>query len=198
MRLTIERKVCGGVFAVAIIALGVDRLILGGAGGPASAGAAEVLTAVEIAVNTPTKPAPGAAVMGVPVAKQLASLAVAAELLDGFAAPDRWREAMARAEAAAAVDAPASAAKPVEAADPAIAKFFKHQLTAVLSEQGQPTKALVKASFDDARRSGSRLLAIGDDLDGFKLIHLGTSSATFLDPAGKTPVELAIPVAGER
>lgn len=186
---------------MAVIALGVDRLLLGDAGGPASASAAGTLLASEPEAPVATVQRGGgvgglaAATTGIPVARQLSVMPVPDAWIDGFDAPARWSEAIARAQqAAAAVPAPSPA--PEVQKNPAVARFLSNQLTAVLSERGQPVRAMVKVAGASDRRVASRLLKVGDELDGFTLIVLEHTRATFKDPSGSFAVELEVAATG--
>jgi hypothetical protein len=198
VRLTTERKVCAGVLSLAVIALGVDRLFLGGGiTGPASASASVSGSETSVAV-APENPRPSLtrAITTVPVAKQLAVLQTAVRDADAFAPPARWQQAMADARAAEEARTPRAEAR--EQRDPRVARFQRHQLTAVLSEQGIPTKALIRVAEGESGRSYSKLFAIGDELEGLRLMEMISkpqqTSATFVDGAGSLLIQLELPV----
>jgi hypothetical protein len=183
VRLTTERKVCAGVLALAVVALGVDRLFLGGATGPASASAAPV-DPVLADPAVPGDAAPRAPIMGstVPVAKQLAALETVARDIDGFAPPSRWQKALADAQAA---EAARGTAKPevAEGTDPDVKRFMRHQLTAVLRSGSRPVGALIKVADETAGHSSSRVVRVGEELDGFTMTDLDETTAKFADTA---------------
>lgn len=189
MRLTTERKVCATVLSLAVVALGVDRLVLGGASGPAGAAAA-IVAAASLAEPSPVppKPAARARATGEPVASRLKAIVPDAISRDGFAPPSRWIQAIARADEAAREKA-AEPPSPAQA-DPIEARFKRHQLTAVLLERGVPTKALVKVLLGETGKSASRLFEVGDELDGLRLSALDASIATFVDAERNVTVDL--------
>lgn len=209
VRLTTERKVCAGILSLAMAALAVDRLVLGGASGPASASAAELLAVegVGVAAENAGPETRLSLPTGEPVAKQLASLGSVPALADAFAPPARWMEEIRRAAAEAQASRDSAGVGARVSDDPVVAGFLqRHQLTAVLSEGGKPDRALVKVAAHDGQPERTRLLRVGDVLDGFTLLHLEvskdkgrtTTSATFSDPGGSSEaVTLTIRVSGE-
>jgi hypothetical protein len=132
----------------------------------------------------------------VPVAKQLAALESVPRDLDAFAPPSRWQKAL--AEARAAEEARAAAPQTSDQSpDAEVQALMRHPLTAVLSKDGKPIKALIKVMDQKSGRANSRLLAIGDQLDGFTLRSLDSATATFVDQSGTRAVDFDLPVAGE-
>lgn len=202
VRLTTERKVFAGVLALAVVALGVDRLFLGGgASGPAVAGAALVTDA---AASAPTPDvaahhAGPAVVTAVPVAKQLAALQSVARDVDAFVPPARWQEVLAKA--AASEDAPhrPNAREATAPTDKATLQFQQNQLTAILIEgsaEARTARALIKVAADGDRPSTSRLFSIGDELGGYRLVRIDAASVEFkpLDAAADgRSVTLSLP-----
>lgn len=202
VRLTTERKVCAGILSLATVALAVDRLLLGGVSGPASA-AAELLMAAGDAASA--EDAGGEPRISLAtsenVAKQLAALSDVPAVTDAFAPPDRWMAEIRKASLEAAANVDRGAAPEVSPANPAVARFMRrHKLTAVLSEDGKLDRALVKVEAGEGEPERTRVLRTGDVLDGFTLIHMAVDKqskktvATFSMPEGGTEtVELAIP-----
>lgn len=199
MRLTTERKVCAGVLLLAVAALAVDRLVLGGVSGPASASAAELLVSTAEHESAATSPAPRlVAAVGETVAVQLAALPTKDAMSDAFAPPEKWAAAIRKASADAASLRLASEIRPQTdaPADPIMAKFkSNHQLTTVVGERGRPDWALVRM-VGGGEAGPTRPLRVGDELNGFKLIELTATTATFQEPMGERTVELTIKVAG--
>lgn len=202
-----------------MVALAVDRLVLGGESGPASASAAELL-AVDGAVPELLAPCADGK-LGLPttepVAKQLASLGNVPSVTDAFAPPERWMTEIRRMSAEASANANSSPGDELIAKDPVVASFMeRHTLTAVLSESGKPDRALVKVKAHSNQPERTKLLRVGDVLDGFTLLHLhvkndkltadankgagnNAASATFSDPSGSADaVTLAIAAPGEK
>ncbi len=207
VRLTTERKVFAGVLGLAVVALGVDRLFLGGgATGPAAANAEPTPVAAATPSAPVTAPAPGAglvagAVTTIPVAKQLAALQSITRDADAFVPPSRWQQALDEAAAAEAASHRGAAAKAAPAqVDEATIRFQRNQLTAILIEdraQGRIAKALIKVAPDEHRAAASRLYSIGDELDGYRLVRIDAASVEFEpvggDKAGSN-VTLGLPV----
>lgn len=206
MRLSNERKLFAGVLALALAALGVDRFILGGAGGPAAASAAEYeapAAAVDASASADLASAPesarpraAAAVSSpaFPVAKQFAALStLAANQSDGFAPPARWREAMeqVRREAAKA-GAEAAHPAPTPAQDDAAGRWAsERKFTAIIRARDGGTDAAV---IDD------RAVRVGEMHRGLTLVAISLGdgaadpgSATFEDSTGSVRVQLRLP-----
>lgn len=188
MRLTNERKVCAVVLTLALAALGVDRLFLGG-GAPAAAAGAELLAPgagnSDPAANLSAKPEQPRASTLIPVARQFVRLeSHAGSTADGFSAPDQWRAAieLERARAEAARPAPSAVVK-VEASS-SDTWLKDKRLTAILRTSDR-TLALING----------RTYEVGDTLDGLVLTALDekTGSAKFAEPSGENAVEIVIP-----
>lgn len=128
-------------------------------------------------------------------------------MADAFAPPTRWMEEIRRVAVEARASRESAGVGASGTDDPVVAGFLqRHQLTAVLSEAGKPDRALVKVAAHNGEPERTRLLRVGDVLDGFTLLHLEvskdkgrtTTSATFSDPSGSSEaVTLTIRVPGE-
>lgn len=197
VRLTTERKVFAGVLALAVVALGVDRLFLGGAlGGPASASAVPSPAPVEPEPMSVLTPHAGA-MTAIPVAKQLAALQSVTRGVDAFVPPSRWQQAIAEASAAGAASRQATISAPESSAEQAAQHFQRHQLTAILIEAGRAgrtsARALIKVALDDKGGTASRLFSPGEELDGFRLVRINAASVEFAPIAGGTSATLSLP-----
>lgn len=191
MRLNKERKLYAGIFALALAALTVDRLFLGGGYGPASASAAQDLAlpapAEEPVAAQPVAPAKSGA--SVPVAKQIETLRAAATgpRSDGFTLPARWIASLSQRSAPPATTdaepAPHAAAPAPATPTSNPEKLASRRITGVVNVRD---KARACALIEGRR------VAIGQSLDGFILTDLSESGATFTDPAGNR-LELRLP-----
>jgi hypothetical protein len=193
--LTKSQKISVGVLAVAAIAFGVDRFLLGPPNGAGPAAAASSEYAVSKGSSTATKVTRAAtsatqnrtvaslASKAAPVtlASRLATIGQQRRLTerpcgDAFRPADAWLMALlpppppeAKPAPAPVVATPQPATRPSPPKIDYAAQFIKrHTLTAVMKKQ-----AGGMAIID------GRLYAKGQALDGFKLVGIGLNEATF-------------------
>lgn len=186
MSMNRSRKVLLTVLGLGLTALGVDRLFLGGSTGPQTAtadvqaslmAAADSASAVTLRAAATPSPATSA---GPTLAQRLLALAQD-QNLDERASPQPVRDAFSPSPAwtgpgSSQADEPAQAL----AVDPAAQFQKQHRLMAVV-----------------ARRSGglavvdSRTIALGQSLDGFRLIQVRDDAAVFESSSG-TRLELRL------
>jgi hypothetical protein len=171
MQLTKRQKICLAVLGVAGVALVLDRAVLsrGPRGGPASAAADETATGAPLPrpSGLPAAEPPKAAPSGSLVDKLQALAKAGDEVADAFALPAAWRAEL--------------GARP----RPSAADVFgrRHRLTAVML-----TGRIRRAVVDDT------CLAVGEVMDGFRLIAVDAASATFV--RGDARVTLRLPTDG--
>ena len=181
MKLTKERKLYVGILALAGIGLLVDRLFLApedAPSNPSSAAAAAIPTRPPVVVPSAStgaaKPAESA---GRPsCADRLAKVgrslpADLSDLRDAFRPSAAW---------CAAIKTAAPSPSPQQPDKPTFGQ--QHQLTAVVVD-GKGGKAIVDG----------RCLEVGDQLDGFTLVSVGTKTAVFTN--GDVRLVLALPEA---
>ncbi|HXE53432.1 MAG TPA: hypothetical protein VN541_10470 [Tepidisphaeraceae bacterium] len=177
MKMTRERKVYAALFALAVVALGVDKFVLGP---PESQAAVSAETQVASAPPAHSETHPEVPTAARPTQPGLAALTLqmdqvnrtlgleSADIPDLFQAPAGWLK-------------PAAAKQPVDAA----ATFSaQHHLLAVLKSSRGGVAVIGGATL---RKS----LRIGQQVDGFKLTAIGERSATFT--SGQQKVELQLP-----
>ncbi|HEX7009248.1 MAG TPA: hypothetical protein VF184_04655 [Phycisphaeraceae bacterium] len=179
-----SRKVLLTVLGLGLTALGVDRLFLGGSTGPQTAtadvqaplmAAADSASAATLGAAAASSPATSA---GPTLAQRLLALArdwdetaSAQPVRDAFSPSPAWT-----GPGSSQADEPAQAL----AVDPAVQFQKQHRLMAVV-----------------ARRSGglavvdSRTIALGQSLDGFRLIQVRDDAAVFESSSG-TRLELRL------
>jgi hypothetical protein len=175
MKLTTSRKACLALLCLAMTALAVDRLILSpGQAGPAHA------QAVSAGPGAPSSPQPVPASAAAPaafksvksVSARLAELARRedldpAQIPDAFAPPKSWTIQ--------------SAAAPAGGAGAKTSFAQTHSLTAVTLAAGR-THAMVSG----------RMMAVGEKLDGFRLVDISRYSVVFEPVEGGQRVELQL------
>jgi len=164
-----SQKVSIIILVVAVLALAVDRLVLqdGGTGVPASSQAAEAYGADPSRAATPVTAARPQASGDAIIAVRLRELAETEgidpeQTVNAFRAPQSWlkQESAANAET-----------------DSAIAFRETHRLTSVLLTSDGGTATV-----------NNQVLAVGDEIDGFRLTKVKPASAVFC--SGEKQVEL--------
>lgn len=189
-----ERKVFGGVLALALVALAVDRVFVATDGasplGPATA-AGETVTPADLgeASSTPViaaaKKASGRAVHAVPVAKQFELInPYASNEADGFAPPQKWQTAIER-------EMLRSQIKP---------KPVVIETNALVDEWRKTKRFTAVAKFSDGTQAvviNGQSVRVGEQLGGYTLTAISTgkqaTSAKFADPSGEVDVVLELP-----
>ncbi|MBL8999611.1 MAG: hypothetical protein JNK25_00575 [Phycisphaerae bacterium] len=167
MAWTIQRKVFGGILAVAGAALIADRTLTGNSTiGPDTAAAAADTTPIKAAASAPSAPA---AAQGPTLVDRLESLREQASDSDPFASPFVTE----------VVIAPAAPETPVTPAIDTTAWTAKHKLTAVLKGRNGAVAMI-----------GGQVYRIGDQLDGLTLTSIENQTARFEGPG--TAAELSV------
>ncbi|MDX2016521.1 MAG: hypothetical protein SFY95_02630 [Planctomycetota bacterium] len=175
MKRTTQRRVSFAVLALALTALGVDRLVLnGGVTAPRESHAATLVTvagAERTAAAAPRPPAPESKAPALPTLAErfeLAARSLPERPVDGFAIPAAWKPVQADIEIITAEGAPSLPEVDLRAFASA------HKLSAVVVRNGAGLAAIVN---DQAVR-------LGEVVDGLTLAEVGARSATFSDALG--------------
>jgi hypothetical protein len=194
---TKSQKISAGVLAIAVVAFGVDRFVLGPSGGRAGSAAASSEYAVSRTSST-AQPArlagspaaatqdhtgagsPASKAPGVTLASRLASIGeqrrlVSAPCGDAFRPAEAWLLALLPPPPPEPKPTPAPAVA-VRPAPRPVAPKVDH---AALFVQRHTLTAVMKKQAGGMAIIDGKLYAAGQTLDGFKLVRVGLNDATF-------------------
>jgi hypothetical protein len=189
MKRATQRRVSIAVLALALTALGVDRLVLsGGVSAPRASQAGAIVPAAMTdsrAERSPARESPASAPTSTPAPTlaerfQAAAASMPGPEPDGFAIPAAWRPAQADIEIITAEGS-------VSAPEVDLRAFASsHKLSAVVVRGGAGLAAVVN----------DQVVRLGEMVDGLVLAEVGARSATFSDGAGhRVVLELEQPQA---